>query len=323
MSARSERRREELIRTSNYYGEQAARAHLDGYHHDALTAIGLAIDALRKLVRRGGSDLPKYLDVLADALRDRAEIISALASPELYDQGVKDAKEGIELYREHGGAAGRPAALWIATAQVQLAELYAATGQVSHANAASAAARAEYLQHETADEQFQISLAHALSRCANVMTPADAALAARREAVRRYRPWLTQDGHLWKYRFDRGLIWRSTPTLRRASQTAWDLAEQLGPPNKDTAREALAALQDAAEGFAALISSPAMLVPSALIWVETATVRAIAERVAEWLTVVGATATADAYLAEVDGITSDVETSIRALRPLLTSCAGF
>jgi hypothetical protein len=323
MSARSERRREELIRTSNYYGEQAARAHLAGYHGDALTAAGLAIEALRKLVRRGGPDLPKYLDVLADALRDRAEIISALASPELYDQGVKDAKEGIELYREHGGAAGRAAPLWIATAQVQLAELYAATGQVSHANAAAAAALAEYRQRETADEQSQIHLAHALSRCANVMTPANAALATRREAVRRYRPWLTQDGHLWKYRFDRDLIWLSTPTLRRASQTAWDLAEQLGPPNKDTGREALAALQDAAEGFAALITSPAMLAPSALIWVEIATVREVAGRIAAWLAVVGATTTADAYLAKVDDNTSDVETSIRTLRPLLIPYADF
>jgi hypothetical protein len=323
MSARSERRREELIRTSNYYGEQAARAYLAGYHDDALTAASLAIEAQRKLVRRGGPDLPKYLDILADTLRDRAEIISVLAFPEFYDQGVKDAKEGIELYREHGGAAGRPATLWIATAQVQLAELYAAMGQVSHANTAAAAALAEYRQHETADEQIQISLAHALSRCANVMTPTDAALAARREAVRRYRPWLTQDGHLWKYRFDRDLIWLSTPTLRRASQTALDLTEQLGPPNKDTAREALAALQDAAEGFAALISSPAMLMPSAVIWLETATVGEIAGRIAEWLTVAGATTTADAYLAKVNDITSDVETSIRALRPLLTPFADF
>src|SRR5688572_29901293 len=169
MSARSERRREELIRTSNHYGEQAARAYLAGYHDDALTAAGLAIAAQRKLVRRGGPDLPKYLDILADTLRDRAEVISVLAVPEFYGQGVKDAKEGIELYREHGGAAGRPATLWIATAQVQLAELYAAMGQVSDANTAVVAALAEYRQHDTADEQIQIRFAHALSRCANVM----------------------------------------------------------------------------------------------------------------------------------------------------------
>jgi hypothetical protein len=330
MSARSDRRREELVRAANYYGEQAALAYLDGYPDAALTAADLAVENLRKLVKIG-ADLPKVLDVLADALRDRAEIISVVApqrppgrpTAKLYLQAVRDAEEGIELYRQHGGANGRPAPLWIASVQILLAELHVATGLAEPAVLAATAAVADYRKHADPDELSQLALAHALSRYANVMTDTEAALEARRESVRLYRPWLAPGGHLWQCRFDRSLIWASTPTLQRANRVALDLVDQLEPP--DNAPEALAALQDAAEGVAALVTPPMFGVPNSVSWAEMADARDVLLSIAEWLSAIAADEAAAAYrtmaLDMADVATHNpfahVEDRVRALRPLL------
>lgn len=342
MSARSDRRRAELTRTSNHYGEQAELAYLDGYSEDALVAVDLAVKQLRELAK-DGRDLPQVLDVLADKLRDRAEIISVVAparppgraTTKLYRRAVRDAEQGIELYRQHGGANGRPAPLWIASVQILLAELHVALGQAAPATVAATAALADYRRLADPGERSQLGLAHALSRYANVMAAtgaADTALDARREAVRRYRPWRTSTGHLWQYRFDRTLVWASTPTLARASRTARDLADQLGPPNDATAPEALAALQDAAEGFAALVTTSTLRLPDTTSWTEMGTAREVVLRITEWLDVLRADKAADAYrtmAANMTGIVernffaetgerfAQVETSIHLLRSLL------
>jgi hypothetical protein len=337
MPASPDGRRENLVRAAYHYGEQAALAYLDGYRDAALTASDLAVENLRKLVEIG-VDLPKVLDGLAGTLRNRAEIISVVA-PErppgsrtatLYRQAVQDAEEGIELYRQHGGTNGRPAPLWIASAQFLLAELHVATGLAEPAVLAATAAVADYRRHTNPDEHSQLALAHALSRYANVMMAteaAEAALGARRESVRLYRPWLAPRGYLWQGRLDRSGIWASTPTLRRAIGVALDLADQLEPP--DNAAEALAALQDAAEGFAALVTPPLFGVPITVNWLEMADVQQVLLNIAEWLSAIAADEAAAAYRTIAVDMTdaashtsfanrfAHVQDRVRALRPLL------
>jgi tetratricopeptide (TPR) repeat protein len=344
VTARSDRRHAELIQASNYFSEQAVLAYLDGVHEDALTAADLAIKNQRELAKHA-DDESEVLDVLAGTLRDRAEIISVVAptrppgraATKLFRQAIRDAEEGIELYKQHGGASGKPAPLWIASVQIQLAELYAAIEQPEQAEAAATAALIDYRTHAKSEERSQLGLAHALSRYAKVMVAIGAAadaLNARREAVRRYRPWRVTTGFLWEYRFDRTQIWASTPTLERASQTARDLAEQLGPPDATAAPEALAALQDAAEGFAALVTTSMLRMPDTTSWAEMATAREVVLRMVEWLDVIGANEPAAAYLrmaehmtgvvshnflAETAGRFAQVETAVRSLRPLIES----
>jgi hypothetical protein len=61
------------------------------------------------------------------------------------------------------------------------------------------------------------------------------------------------DGPLWPNRVRPWPAWASTPTLRHFSGSAHDLALALRPPRRDVAREALLALRDVIEGYAALL----------------------------------------------------------------------
>jgi len=300
-------RYEELVRAADYHGEGSARLYLAGEYANALIGCGHSVDALEALHRNDRSDR-RIVDVLADRLRDRAEIRREVgrtsADPaeaaEQYRLGIADTTRAIAL-RESLGPPEYP--LWVPNVRLQRAEFHAHLGAAEPARADAAAAVAGHREHRTAgDEDTETLMAVALARQAEVLALIGSpALEARREAVTLYRAY---DSQGLRTRHQHGLIWSSTPTWPRYCATAVDLARDLGPPNADHAPEALLALQDAAEGFADPSTGPDR-------W---ATYRTLRQQV-RWLGELGADALAAAYLAVAAAGAHVDPADVRALRP--------
>lgn len=98
------------------------------------------------------------------------------------------------------------------------------------------------------------------------------------------------------------------------------------------APEALAALQDTAEGFAGLRHHSALRLPDSASWTEMATARDAVACAAEWLDVIGATEPAEAYRAlaermtgtvthnvvgEIGDLLATIDTAVQSVRPLV------
>jgi tetratricopeptide (TPR) repeat protein len=261
-----ESRREELALESNHFSEQAAYAHLDGAHEYALAASDRAIKAHERLLRARRGDR-EVVEVLAHRYRDRADIRRELGrsmerrsdqvgAAAQFRAGIADGERAIALYRESGAGEGGVYPLWVPSVQLLVGELLAWTGDAGAAREEADRAMPAYRAVPVEQEQSALDLAHALSRYADVLERTgarDEALAARREAVAFYRRHLGPDGRLWRNRLSRGTAWVSTPTWERWCETAVSLARQLESVGLEAAPEALAALQDAAEGFAGLV----------------------------------------------------------------------
>jgi hypothetical protein len=332
--------REELKRGSNHFGEQAARAFLDGVLDVALGSSDRAIRDHEVLYREDPDDR-EIVAVLADRFRDRVEIRRHLVLTDVRagrgDEaevhalaGLADGERAIELYEQVADDPD-PLLLWVPSVRLLMAELHVCAGRVDDARREGESAVAAYRHHAGPGRQGHgagrrtLDLAHALMRYADLLADnaPDAALAARRESVRLARPYMRVDGPLWEGRHDRWARWASTPTLRHFSGSAHDLALALRPPRRDVAGEALIALQDAVEGYAALVGvSPTGLIDPQfgrdLRWLE-ASVRALRD----WLHTLDGARIADAYDRTLQLLTREPEantdwhTELSALRDRL------
>lgn len=295
------KRRAGLAQASNYFGEQAALLYLDGRYELALDAVTRAVKAAGTLHRWDRKDRD-VVEVLADGLRDRAEIQSSWArtaqvwdTPQahgLIKDGIADADRALDLYDELATASDGRFPARPAETRMTLSELHSMAGHDEPARRHAELSMVDYRRYR--DTGTDLSFARALGRYADVVAAErDLALAARRESVELSRPHARPDGWLWTTRFDRGLIWLSTPTLARFCRTANFLAEQLGVQDASTAAEAMLALQDAAEGYAGLIVHLSLLLDPRLegFWLTSSALKLQAE----WLQAIGEPGLADAY----------------------------
>lgn len=258
--------RDELERGSNHFGEQAARAFLDGHLAVALASADRAIRDHEALLRDDPTD-QEVVAVLADRLRDRAEFHRSAALGAAKEArgsearsharaGIADGERAIELYEATADDPDR-FPLWVPSVRMLLAEMSAPAGRPAQARRHGDPAVAAY-RGSDGGEDAALDLAHALMRYAYVLADLDPAMSLdlRRESVHLVRRHAGVGGRLWEHRHDAGTTWASTPTWRSFVDSAWDLAVDLGPPRPDVAREALLALQDAVEGLAAVVSTP-------------------------------------------------------------------
>lgn len=261
-----ESRREELALEANHFGEQAAYAHLDGAHEHALAASDRAVKALERLHRAFAEDR-EVTEGLSEALRNRAEIRRELgrrldragdraAATAQFRAAIPDAERAIALRRESGAGADGKFPLWVPSVQLLLGELHVWSADGRAAEEVAGRAMAVYRTVSTADQEIALVVAHALSRHGTLLADIadlDGALVARRDSVALYRRHLGPEGRLWRNRHSQGTAWVSTPTWGRWCDTAVDLARLLKVLRLDAAPEALLLLQDAAEGYAALV----------------------------------------------------------------------
>ncbi|GAB3106950.1 hypothetical protein GCM10027160_03120 [Streptomyces calidiresistens] len=280
------KRREALRWATDAHGERAVLLHLDGQHEQALEASTTATRAAQKLHRADRKDRD-VRQVLAARLRDRADIRRELGNHHAlaegpsssralaqYRAGLGDVQRAVELLSGTEEAARYP--LLVPSLRLLGAEFLARAGaRADEAARDVQSALTEYRSHsQLSEERGALDLAWTLARVADVLLLSgdeQGSLAARRESVERFRPWLGPEGVLWRDRHQERTTWVTTPTLERAGDSALALAVQLQPPgwagmpwplgrgsrspvpeppDGSVVPEALHALQDAGESFA-------------------------------------------------------------------------
>ena len=333
-------RRDELMLASNYFGEQAVRAFLDGAMDVALASSDRAIRDHEVLYRDDPTDR-EVVAVLADLLRDRAELrrhaVLAMIRAGRWGEaqagartGVADGERAIEL-REAVTEAPDPHPLWVASARLVVAELQMCASRSGDARREVDLAIADHRRaaepgnRTSDDDRATLDLAHALLRYADLLADQspDVALAARRESVELARLHLGVGGRLWQDRHWSSTTWASTPTLRLFSGSAHDLALVLGPPGRAAAREALLALHDAIQGYTALFPATAVALGDPQVRDDLRWLEASVGALRRWLDVVDGSEVAAAYAAGLERLVGEPDadrfTELDALRSRLTS----
>ena len=337
--------RDELRRGSNHFGEQAARAFLDGALDVALGSSDRAIRDHEALVADDPHDR-EVLDVLADRLRDRAEfrrhaVLAALQAGRddeartHADAGIADGERAIELHEQVTDAAG-PFPLWVPSVRLLLAEMYAAAGRPDAARRQGDEALDAYRRSVPAPDEADatdadghaLALAHALLRHADVLAhsaPAES-LALRRASVDLVRHHAHGGGPLWRERHEARPTWASVPSWRQFAGSAYDLALALAPPRADVAGEALLALQDAVEGYAALVPDSSMAWLGSQVHRDMAWLQASVHALVAWLEVGSGHELAAAYEAALARLLArpgtEAGSEFAALRPRLLRHLG-
>jgi tetratricopeptide (TPR) repeat protein len=265
--ARDEDQVEDLSRQSDLDGEKAAQRLLEGLPEQALAHADRAVHSHEKLWRSldGDRRFQKASFVYAARLQDRAEIRRALCVAltdarrlmRICRPAIDDCTRAIDMIRASGRPARGELPLWIPGVLLMRAEFYSWMGDAAEARADADEAIARYRElQDPADEPDGPSLANALTRQADLLWRIGArqdSIAVHREAVETYRPHAVRGGQLWARRHRTGLDWATTPTFERFCRTASLLAERCAPARPSVARDALLALQDAAEGYADLV----------------------------------------------------------------------